>query len=113
SASMDKLQVGDAAAAAYIAALPGLAASGNPLEEIITQKYIANFLKFEPYNDWRRTGYPEIEPVTNNPRTPSGTIPVRFPYPDSELQNNAGNVSATGVPGGFPALEVPVWWDTD
>lgn len=113
SASMDKLQVEDSDAAAYIASLPGLTASGNPLKEIITQKYIANFLKFEPYNDWRRTGYPEIEPISNNPRTPSGAIPVRFPYPDSELQNNAGNVSATGVPGGFPALEVPVWWDTD
>lgn len=111
AASMDKLGIGGADAAAYIASLPSLAASGNALQEIIRQKYIANFLKFEAYNDWRRTGYPEVEPVTNQVQTPSGTIPVRFPYPDSELQNNAENVQATGVPGGFPALEVPVWWD--
>ncbi|MCW9705974.1 SusD/RagB family nutrient-binding outer membrane lipoprotein [Fodinibius salsisoli] len=111
TASMDKLGVEDTEAAIYIASLPLLAVSANALEEIIRQKYIANFLKFEAYNDWRRTGYPEIEPVTNQVQTPSGIIPLRFPYPDSELQNNASNVSDTGIPGGFPALEVPVWWD--
>lgn len=113
SASMDKLGVDDADATAYVSSLPLLAASGDALQEIITQKYIANFLKLEPYNDWRRTGYPELDPITNEPRTPSEIIPVRFPYPDSELQNNAENVSATGVPGGYPALEANVWWDVD
>lgn len=113
AASMDKLGVEESEANDYISSLPLLAASGNALEEIITQKYIATFIQIEPYNDWRRTGYPEIEPVTNEVRTPSGIIPVRYPYPDSELQNNAENVSATGVPGGYPALEEHLWWDSE
>lgn len=111
TASMDKLGVDEADAEAYITSLPTLMAAGDAFQEIIRQKYIANFLNFEAYNDWRRTGYPVIEPITNQVQTPSGIIPLRFPYPDSELQNNGDNVTATGVPGGFPSLEVPVWWD--
>lgn len=112
-ASMEKLGVDQGDADTYIASLPALAASGNALNEVMTQKYIANFLNFEVYNDWRRTGYPALTPVTNQPQTPSGIIPLRFVYPDDELQNNADNVASTGVPGGYPGLEVPVWWDAD
>jgi len=110
-ASMEKLGVEDAEIDAYIAARGDLAAAEDPLEEIITQKYIANFLNYEVYNDWRRTGLPELEPAAD-PYTPSGEIPVRFPYPNSELSGNAANVEGTGVPAGFPALDIPVWWDT-
>jgi hypothetical protein len=62
-AHMQKLGVSAAAITAYLAARPSLATVTNPLEEIITQKYIANFLKVEPWNDWRRTGYPILPPV--------------------------------------------------
>lgn len=109
-ASMEKLGVEEDDIDDYILSLPLLSASGDPLEEIIIQKYIANFLSLENFNDWRRTGYPELTPATD-PVTPSGEIPVRYPYPSSELQNNADNVSSTGVPVGFGALEMNVWWD--
>jgi hypothetical protein len=45
--------------AAYIAS-PGVAYDGT-LEQIITQKWIANFtVAHESWNDWRRTGYPAL-----------------------------------------------------
>lgn len=112
TASMEKLGVDDAEIATYVASLPDLATAGDALEEIITQKYIANFLSLENFNDWRRTGYPELEPAADA-ETPSGGIPVRYPYPSSEHQNNADNVASTGVPVGPSSLEVNVWWDAD
>jgi hypothetical protein len=54
-ANLTKLGVATAAINAYIATRPALATVTNPLQEIITEKYIANFLKTEPWNDWRRT----------------------------------------------------------
>ena len=112
AASMDQLGVDPADADAYIASRPPLTAQ-NALEEIITEKYVANFLHFEPYNDWRRTGYPELTPVTSNPATPSGMIPLRYPYPASELNRNPESIAATGVPVGYAAMEIPVWWDAN
>lgn len=112
-ASMDKLGVDAADATTYIAGLPLLTASTDPLEDLIVQKSIANFLSLEVFNDWRRTGYPVLTPITNNPRSPSGAIPVRYPYPFSEMSNNADNVASTGVPSGVNALETKVWWDAN
>lgn len=112
-ASMEKLGVDEGDIDTYIATnLPSLADADDPVEEIITQKYIANFLSHENYNDWRRTGYPELEPALN-PVTPSGEIPVRYPYPNSEYSNNAETVEETGVPIGYAGLVIPVWWDSE
>lgn len=111
-ASMDKLGVDPADRDGYVANRPALDAA-NGLRDIMVQKYIANFLNLEVFNDWRRTGYPELTPVTNEVKTPSGTIPVRFPYPASELNNNKGSVDATGVPVGYGSLEIHVWWDSN
>lgn len=109
AASMDKLGVAAADRDAYIAARPALTAA-NALEEIMIEKYVANFLNLEVYNDWRRSGFPVLTPVTEQAR--ATRIPLRYPYPSSELANNADNVNATGIPLGLAALEVPVWWDT-
>lgn len=110
--SMEKLGINGNEIDDYILARQELATSADPLNDIITQKYIANFLSYEVYNDWRRTGYPELEPVTNEVRTPSGIIPLRYPYPNSEISNNSENVSASGIPIGYSSLEIPVWWDS-
>ena len=50
-ANMQKLGVAAPAIDAHIAARPNLATVPNPLEEIITQKYIANILKCRPPNN--------------------------------------------------------------
>ena len=108
AASMDQLGIDSGDSQTYINNLPQLTAS-NAVEQIITQKYIANYLHFEVYNDWRRTGYPQLQ-IAAGAKTQ--IIPRRFPYPSSELQNNAANVSKTGVPVGYKSMEMRVWWDT-
>ena len=66
------------------------------LEHIMTQKYIAMFSQgAESWTDWRRTGFPALTPAMNN--LTGGVIPVRFPYPESELTLNSSNVPDAGL----------------
>lgn len=83
--------------------------ASDPLEVLITEKYKANFIRLEPFNDWRRTGYPELTPA-ENALTDGGVIPRRFPYPESEFTNNANQVP-TDLGQGVEALDAPVGWD--
>lgn len=107
-ANMSKLGVASGDIDAYLAARPNLSTVANPLEEIITEKYIANFLKVEPWNDWRRTGYPQIpNPV---PQAMLPGIPQRIRTPGSELSNNINQVTATGIPLGLEGMSTKVWW---
>jgi hypothetical protein len=109
-ANMQKLGVTTAAINTYLAARPALNTLANPLEEIITEKYIANFLKVEPWNDWRRTGYPVV-PAPVEQALLSG-IPQRIRTPGSELSNNINQVMATGIATGLEGMLVKVWWAT-
>ena len=106
-ANMTKLGVATAAINAYIAARPPLASVSNALQEIITEKYIANFLKTEPWNDWRRTGFPVIPLV---PQAVINTIPQRIRAPNSELSSNGAQLAATGIPTGIDGMKVKLWW---
>jgi hypothetical protein len=108
-ANMQKLGVATTAINAYIAARPALATLSNPLEEIITQKYIANYLKVEPWNDWRRTGFPRLT-IVEGAVLPG--IPQRVRTPGSEITNNFNQVTATGIPVGLEGMSVKVWWAT-
>ena len=107
-AHMQKLGVATAAITAYVTARPALASVANPLEEIITQKYIANFLKVEPWNDWRRTGYPRLPAPVEQAMLPG--IPQRIRTPGSELSNNANEVKAAGINTGLEGMMTKVWW---
>lgn len=107
-ANMQKLGVSTAAINAYLAARSALNTHANPLEEIITQKYIANFLKVEPWNDWRRTGYPVVPSPVEEAVLPG--IPQRVRTPGSELSSNINQVMATGIPTGLEGMMVKVWW---
>lgn len=106
-ANMQKLGIANAAIDAYIAAQPPLASAANPLEEIIIQKYIANYLKVESWNDWRRTGFPRLE-IVDQAMLPG--IPQRVRTPGSELTNNINQVRATGIPIGLEGMMTKVWW---
>lgn len=68
------------------------------LEKIITQKYIAMYSTVVPYDDFRRTGFPTLTPVAG-----AGAIPVRFPYPQSEISYNYANVPSVA------SNNVPLW----
>src|SRR5262245_45241278 len=106
-ANMQKLGVSAANITTYLNSRPALNTLANPLEEIITQKYIANFLKIEAWDDWRRTGYPKLVPVAN---AVLPGIPQRIRTPGSELSNNINAVTATGIPTGLEGMMVKVWW---
>ena len=92
--------------------------SAEAYRKIMTQKYIANYLQFEAYNDFRRTGYPSL-PI-NNEVYPSvaikvqpviNIIPLRLPYPSSERSYNAANIP-TDIPlSPSAAMQIPLWWD--
>lgn len=109
-ANMEKWGVASSAITTYLAARPSLSSVANPLEEIIREKYLANYMRIEVWHDWRRTGYPAIQPVPN-PMTPG--IPVRFRTPAAELANNAESVAATGIDPGLAGMVykgADVWW---
>jgi SusD/RagB-like outer membrane lipoprotein len=106
-ANMQKLGIATAAINTYVAARPSLASVPNALEEIIQEKYVANYLKVEPWNDWRRTGFPRLT-VVEGAVLPG--IPQRVRTPGSELTNNINQVRATGIPTGLEGMSVKVWW---
>jgi hypothetical protein len=106
-ADMKRLGIADAAINAYLATRPSLATEENPLEAIITQKYIANFLHLEPYNDYRRTGFPVIQ-LVEAPYVPG--VPQRLRTPAVEINYNNENVAATGIDQGLDGLLHKVWW---
>lgn len=92
------------------------------LEQIITQKYLANYPNgFESWSEWRRTGYPRMFTAALN-RTNVGVqnIPAsgkdfgmrRFPFPENEFKQNRENVTAAqSLLGGTDNAATNVWWD--
>lgn len=96
---------------AYIEARGQLSGDANAkLETLITQKYVALFLNPEVWVDYRRTGYPVLEPATGGSTAlnPNGEIPRRFAYPNSEVLQNKS------VPTTTSNLQEPrVWWDVE
>lgn len=81
-------------------------------QEILTQKYIANFLQFETYNDVRRTSIPKLQIAQNVIQTDLTEIATRWPYPSAELNFNSDNVNAQNIPVGRRAVSGKVWWDS-
>ncbi len=70
------------------------------LERIMLEKYKHLFAHPEPYNDWRRTGYPVLDPVQGS------SIPRRYPYAQDEVAYNLENVPTVNI---FQR----VWWDAE
>jgi len=67
--------------------LDGLTLEAN-VAKIITEKYIANYgVALEPWNDWRRTGYPVLTPVSSTIAAATA-IPRSLFYPESEVASN-------------------------
>ena len=78
--------------------------NAQKLEQIITEKYIANYgVVLEPWSDWRRTGYPAIAPPSNAVIT---FVPRSLYYPQSEIDLNSENVTQKA------GMNVKVFWDT-
>lgn len=98
---MDLLWVSEEDKTAYIISRPQLTTT-NAMEQIITEKYVADFLSLETYNDWRRTGFPRLGLVQN---AYVNYIPRRWPYSFLELLTNP-QPEQQGV-----TTAGRVWWD--
>ncbi len=106
-ASMTMAGVSTANQDTYILAnglLSGLNLEAN-VAKIITEKYIANYgVALEPWNDWRRTGYPVLKPVDASIAAETA-IPRSLFYPESEVASNPNFKQK-------PNQLVRIFWDT-
>ena len=85
-------------------------ANGNPLENIITQKWIANSINgYEGWVEYRRTGFPQLKTISASLN--DNLIPVRMPYPSEEEALNSVNYAAAASKTDGNSINVPVWWD--
>jgi len=87
-ASINLWEAGDAAE--YLAGT-GVAYDGS-LEQIMTQKWIANWtVAHESWCDWRRTGLPAL---TIGPKGEREAMPIRMEYDSNEIARNGDNYKA-------------------
>lgn len=107
------ISAGDAAS--YAAANPlDTSSEASALKMINEQIWattglFANFV--ESWNNWKRTGYPELTPVNYTGNFSGGQIPRRQPYPASESTTNPeGLANAISNMGGDTWVNT-VWWD--
>lgn len=98
---------------AYVAANP-LGAT-NQLKQINEQYWLETSTTFnfiEGWNNWRRSGYPELTPVNYPGNVTNGTIPRRMIYPSTEISNNpTGYQSGVASLNNGDLLTSRVWWD--
>jgi hypothetical protein len=104
-ASFRYLEVPDAteAAASYYSQ-PGVVNvnwndSPDKLRAIAMQKWAAlnGFDALEAWTEYRRTGFPQIDPPSLSPHVLLNAIPVRALYPRLEYELNGGNVKKQGA----------------
>lgn len=105
TASMESAGVSATDITAYLAANGTLTGTNaQKLEQIITEKYVANYgVLLEPWTDWRRTGYPALTLPSNAVTT---AIPRSLFYPQTEIDLNSENVKQKAD------MNVKVFWDT-
>ncbi|UZD24246.1 SusD/RagB family nutrient-binding outer membrane lipoprotein [Algoriphagus halophytocola] len=106
-ANMDMLSVDDESKNAYLTD-PSVAvgAANLTIDLIFKEKYVANFLHPETWNDARRFDYAYkdfTQPANMNPDL-GGEYIRRFAYPDSEQSRNGANVPEV-------TLLDRIWWD--
>jgi len=100
----------------YVAANPLTTASATAAYKQINEQYwletSTTFNFIEGWNNWRRSGYPELTPVNYPGNVTNGTIPRRIVYPSTEISNNpSGYQSGVSSLSGGDLLTSRVWWD--
>jgi len=98
---MEMLGIPNDSIQVYISSRPALTGT-NAIQQIITEKYVANFLNPESYNDWRRTGFPALSLVQN---AYVNYIPRHWPIAQTETLTNP-QPQQNGV-----TTATRVWWD--
>lgn len=90
---------------------PGVAYNPiSALQQIITQKWLANFNNgYEGWLDHRRTGYPMLKTAIDN--TNNDILPVRYRYPNSEQALNKANYDTAVGRMGSDTHDAKGWWE--
>ncbi len=84
--------------------------NNNPIEQIITQKWLHNILNgYEGWIEYRRTGFPRLRKISASLN--QGLIPVRMPYPTTEDALNNANFRIAADKTNNNSVNAPVWWD--
>lgn len=84
--------------------------NANKLEQIATQKWIANIGNgYESWIDWRRTGFPTLKTISASLN--NDLIPVRMPYPNTEAALNTANYNTAAANADNNSINAKVWWD--
>lgn len=82
----------------------------TPLQQIITQKWIASVINgYEAWIEYRRTGFPNLKNVAASLN--NNLIPVRMPYPAEAATLNQENYSVVEATTNGNSLNVKVWWN--
>ena len=111
-ASFDLVGVDEAGYVAANSDLSGLDANGV-LGKIMTEAYKSyyGFNFHETWTNFRRTGFPALtaSPDGSNGFNPSGIIPLRYQYTESETSTNSENVEAAQGRQGGALLDAGLW----
>jgi hypothetical protein len=106
---------GTSASAATYLAQPSVAyatAAGTYKQKIGYQKWIANANRnWDAWTEIRRLGYPNLN-VVSPPVGASGSLPLRFTYPNAEQTSNSANwaTAAKALPGGQDVVSGKIFW---
>ncbi|MEL6534067.1 MAG: SusD/RagB family nutrient-binding outer membrane lipoprotein [Bacteroidota bacterium] len=94
----------------YLAGAAAYGANGaDPVEQIITQKWLAQSVNgYEGWIEYRRTGYPALKTISASLN--NDLIPVRLPYPADEQALNRENYELATAQSGN-SINATVWWD--
>jgi len=102
--------VSGAAIDTYLKANPLVAATA--LEQINTQYWVASFMNGpEAFANFRRSGFPVLQPNPFPGKAIKGTFIRRLTYPNSEISVNSTNVKEAISRMGADDLDTKVWWD--
>lgn len=86
----------------------------DALNQINTQYWVSSFLNGpELFANFRRSGYPELDPNPYPASETPGAFIRRMPYPDSEVIVNQANVAEAISRQGPDNLNTRVWWDSE
>lgn len=85
----------------------------DALNQINTQYWVVTFMdEYETFANWRRSGYPVLQPVNYFGNVTNGTIPRRFTYAISEVTGNSANYrEAVSRLTNGDTMTSRVWWD--
>jgi hypothetical protein len=98
--------------ATYVAAHPLLPSTA--FEQINMEYWVATSTTFdfnEAFANWRRSGFPNLTPVTYPAQYITGQVPRRMPYPITLPQTNGANYAAAVSSQGADNFATRVWWD--